>query len=65
MAESLMTLEQLLTNFENNKGWDKRYRLIIQLGKSLPAFTDVEKCAENQVQGCESLAWLVVDKKDE
>jgi len=60
-----MTLEQLITNFEVNKSWDKQYRLIIQLGKQLPALDDSEKIEINQVKGCESLAWCVVEKKGE
>lgn len=58
-----MSIEQLLTEFENNRGWDSKYRLIIQLGKKLPALSETEKTAENEVQGCESLAWLVIEKE--
>lgn len=58
-----MTLDQLITDFENNKSWDKQYRLIIQLGKKLPTLEEHEKIEVNQVKGCESLAWCVVEKR--
>lgn len=60
-----MSLDQLVNDFAANKSWDKQYRLIIQLGKRLPALADLEKTESNQVKGCESLAWLVVDKQDQ
>lgn len=63
MLEPLMSVEQLLNDFKSNKSWDKQYRLLIQLGKKLPALTEVEKIEANQVKGCESLAWLVIEKQ--
>lgn len=63
MTEPLTSLEQLLSDFNNNKSWDKQYRLIIQLGKKLPALNESDKTEANQVQGCESLAWCVIEQK--
>ena len=60
-----MSVEQLLNEFKSNKSWDKQYRLLIQLGKKLPALTEIEKTEANQVQGCESLAWLVIEKQND
>ncbi|WP_354624676.1 SufE family protein [Psychromonas sp. MME2] len=65
MSSSLMSIEQLIDAFAENRGWDKQYRLIIQLGKQLPALHEDEKNDENQVKGCESLAWLVVEQQGE
>jgi len=62
LTEPLTSLEQLLSDFNNNKSWDKQYRLIIQLGKKLPALNELEKTEENQVQGCESLAWCITEQ---
>lgn len=62
MTEPLISLEQLLSDFETNKSWDKQYRLIIQLGKKLPGLEASEKVTQHQVQGCESLAWCVVEQ---
>lgn len=60
-----MSVEQLLNDFKSSKSWDKQYRLLIQLGKKLPALTEIEKTEANQVQGCESLAWLVIEKQND
>ena len=60
-----MSLDQLLDSFNSNKSWDKQYRLIIQLGKKLPELDSVEKIEVNQVRGCESLAWCIIEKHDD
>ncbi len=60
-----MSIEQLVSDFTSNRSWDKQYRLLIQLGKKLPALSEAEKSEANLVQGCESLAWLVIDKQGE
>lgn len=65
MAEPLISVEQLLSDFDNNKSWDKQYRLLIQLGKNLPALADIDKIEKNQIKGCESLAWLVIEKQSD
>ena len=58
-----MTIEQLLTDFSRNKGWDKQYRLIIQLGKKLPVMNEAEKTEKNKITGCESLAWCIIEEE--
>lgn len=58
-----MSLAQLCSDFAANKSWDKQYRLIIQLGKQLPALAEAQKKPSNQVKGCESLAWLVIEQQ--
>ena len=63
MVNSFMNIEELITAFAENKGWDKQYRLIIQLGKQLPPLNEDEKIEGNQVKGCESLAWLVIEQQ--
>jgi len=65
MSEPLMTVEQLVSDFERNKSWDKQYRLIIQLGKKLVKIAEKDKIDSNKVEGCESSAWLVIEKKDD
>ncbi len=39
-------------------GWENQYRLIIQLGKLLPALPPEWQQEEFRLKGCESLAWL-------
>jgi len=63
MVLSLPTTEQLLNDFQENKSWDKQYKLIIQLGKKLPEIDPQDKIETNLVQGCESLAWLIIAKE--
>lgn len=58
-----MNIEQLTADFQANKSWDKQYRLIIGLGKTLAILVPEEKREENLVKGCESLAWLVIKKQ--
>ena len=65
MVASLQTTEQLLNDFQENSSWDKQYKLIIQLGKKLPQMEDKDKIETNLVQGCESLAWLIMNKEGE
>lgn len=63
MTEPLISLTQLLQRFSDNRSWDKQYRLIIQLGKKLPLLDDAEKTDLNQVKGCESIAWCVIEQQ--
>ncbi|PKH01258.1 Fe-S metabolism protein SufE [Psychromonas sp. MB-3u-54] len=65
MALSLPTTEQLLNDFQENKSWDKQYKLIIQWGKKLPEMDSQDKIETNRVQGCESLAWLIIEKEED
>lgn len=65
MTNTVLTLEQLFIAFEENKSWDKQYRLIIQLGKKLPLLDESEKTETNEVKGCESLAWCLAENKND
>ena len=65
IASSILNYNDLLSAFTQNKSWDAQYRLIIQLGKTLEDLPDQFKTEENQVKGCESLAWLVINKQEE
>lgn len=63
MVVFLPTTEQLLNDFQENKSWDKQYKLIIQWGKKLPEINSQDKVETYLVEGCESLAWLKIEKK--
>jgi len=65
VSDEFITLEQLIDDFISNRTWDKQYRLIIQLGKKLAPLSEQDKQPENRVKGCDSVAWLVVEKKGE
>ena len=40
------------------RGWNDRYREIMQLGKQLPSMTSAMRSDDNLIKGCESSAWL-------
>ncbi|WNO61192.1 SufE family protein [Rheinheimera sp. MMS21-TC3] len=41
------------------KDWQSRYRVLMQLGKKLPALPEKMKQTDLLVKGCESRAWLL------
>ncbi|BBS19179.1 SufE family protein [Aeromonas caviae] len=43
-------------------GWENQYRLIIQLGRQLPALPAEWQTEEHRLKGCESQAWLKGEK---
>nr|WP_316653234.1 SufE family protein [uncultured Gellertiella sp.] len=55
----MASLEQIIDDFAYLDDWEDRYRYVIELGKALPDLAEVEKTAENKVQGCASQVWLV------
>lgn len=46
-------------------GWENQYRLIIQLGKHLPALPAEWQTEDNRLKGCESQAWLKSEKGED
>lgn len=52
---------EALAAFSTCASWEARARLLMQWGERLAPLTDSERCAENQVHGCESQVWLVAD----
>ena len=53
---------QALTDFGDCPGWEQRARLLLQWGERLEPLSAAECNEANQVQGCESLVWLVADQ---
>jgi cysteine desulfuration protein SufE len=51
--------------FAAASGWENQYRLIIQLGKQLPALPDEWQQEEFRLMGCESQAWLKGEKSED
>ncbi|MGY3859813.1 SufE family protein [Aeromonas intestinalis] len=51
--------------FAAAKGWENQYRLIIQLGKLLPALPMEWQIEENRLKGCESQAWLKGEQSED
>jgi cysteine desulfuration protein SufE len=55
---------QLIILFSSCASLEAKYEQIIELGKSLPAFDESHKKAENIVQGCQSLLYLHSELQD-
>ena len=51
--------------FAAANGWENQYRLIIQLGKQLPALPSEWQTEDNRLKGCESQAWLKSEKGED
>jgi cysteine desulfuration protein SufE len=58
---SVMTVDELVENFEFLDDWEDRYRYIIDLGRKLPEFDEADKNEQNRIQGCTSQAWLIAE----
>ncbi|HEA3089916.1 TPA: SufE family protein [Aeromonas salmonicida] len=57
--------EAIRRQFAAASGWENQYRLIIQLGKLLPALPAEWQTEENLLKGCESQAWLRGEKSED
>lgn len=51
--------------FAAANGWENQYRLIIQLGKQLPALPSEWQQEAFRLKGCESQAWLKGEKGED
>ena len=56
--------EDIVTTMQGFKGWEERYRQVIQWGKKLPVMPDELKSEQVMVSGCESQVWLVSENFD-
>lgn len=49
---------ELVHQFEKIENWEDRYKKIIEMGKSLPQFSDEKKQDNVLVKGCQSKVWM-------
>ena len=56
-----MTIERVITAFEMMPSWQERYRLIIDMGRKLPALPDSDYADENLLDGCMSKVWMTAE----
>lgn len=54
-----MQLDEIVETFEFLDDWEDKYRLVIDLGKSVPEMPEPLRVEENLVRGCQSQVWLV------
>jgi cysteine desulfuration protein SufE len=52
------TFEDVEAEFEALDDWDDRYRVLIDLGRALPAMPEALKTEATKVRGCASQVWL-------
>jgi cysteine desulfuration protein SufE len=55
---ALPTLDSIRSDFELLDDWEDRYRYVIELGRMLEPFNEVERTETNKVRGCASQVWL-------
>jgi cysteine desulfuration protein SufE len=53
-----LTFNQLEADFELLDDWEDRYRYVIELGRTLPAFSEADRTDATKVRGCVSQVWL-------
>ena len=56
--------QETLQAFTACPGWEQRARLLMQWGERLEPLSDAERVDEHRVHGCESLVWLVAERRD-
>ncbi|OYU15391.1 MAG: Fe-S metabolism protein SufE [Alphaproteobacteria bacterium PA4] len=54
----MASFDDVEAEFEAFDDWDDRYRLLIDLGRALPAMPDALKTEATRVRGCASQVWL-------
>lgn len=52
------TFDDVEAEFDAYDDWDDKYRLLIDLGRALPAMPDALKTEATRVRGCASQVWL-------
>ncbi|WP_394242022.1 cysteine desulfurase sulfur acceptor subunit CsdE [Vibrio astriarenae] len=60
-----ITAKTIVETMQQFKGWEDRYRQVIQWGKKLPNMPEELKSEQVTVAGCESQVWLVSQQQGE
>lgn len=55
--------QEALEAFTACPSWEQRARLLMQWGERLQPLSDAERTDEHRVHGCESLVWLVAERR--
>ncbi len=50
--------EEVVEDFEFLEDWEDRYRMVIEMGKAMPALPEALKVPATKVEGCASQVWL-------
>jgi cysteine desulfuration protein SufE len=54
--------DALVDDFALLDDWETRYRYLIELGRRLPPMPDALRTEANRIHGCQSQAWIGVDR---
>ena len=65
MVRSIMSLEEIVDNFNFLDEWEDRYRYLIELGRTLQPLEEAAHNDSNKVLGCASQVWLVTQVAQE
>ena len=64
---SIQSIQQeIVDEFDFFDDWTEKYQYLIDLGKNLPDFNQINRVEENLVKGCQSNVWLhaeIIDDK--
>ncbi len=61
----IMTVEELVEEFDALADWEERCDFLIDMGFELPEFPGEAKTEQNRVHGCQSNVWLIADIKSD
>lgn len=62
--EFIASQHKVFAELCQTRDWQQKYRLLMQIGKTLPALPAAQKRDELLVRGCESAAWLCHQQQD-
>lgn len=62
-TENMISIEELIEEFEYLNDWEERCDFLIDLGFELPPMPDSDKTEANRVHGCQSMVWLTTELK--
>ncbi len=54
-----MSIDDLIDDFSFLENWEDKYKYLIELGNTLPRFTEEQKKEEWKVPGCQSQVWII------
>lgn len=62
---SIVTLDEIYTEFEDLTDWEDQCDYLIDLGFELPELGEEHKTESNRVHGCQSNVWLIASLNDQ
>lgn len=54
--------EQIVEEFAYFEDWMEKYEYLIELGKELSPFAELDRKDDNIIRGCQSKVWLAAEK---